>query len=120
MRVSTKIAAAAQTILLSRHCRVAGELDDSRTAEQRFPHARATPIAFDGELTQAIVMPTTVQFNRELCRRTIEIQYVTVERMLTAKFVAVEISVAQVAPKDPLTISCLLSQESSAIHESLF
>ena len=39
-------------------------------------------------------MPTTVQFNRELCRRTIEIQYVTVERMLTAKFVAVAISVA--------------------------
>ena len=39
-------------------------------------------------------MPTTVQFNREVCRRTIEIQYVTVERMLTAKFVAVEISVA--------------------------
>jgi len=65
-------------------------------------------------------MPTTVQFNRELCRRTIEIQYVTVERMLTAKFVAVEISVAQVAPKDPPTIRCLLSQEPSAIHENLF
>ncbi len=49
VRVSTKTAAAAQTISLSRHCRVPGELDDSRTAEQRFLHARATPIVFDRE-----------------------------------------------------------------------
>ena len=35
MRVSTSTAAAAQTRLLARRCRVPGELDDSKTAAQR-------------------------------------------------------------------------------------
>ena len=35
-------------------------------------------------LCDTIVMATTVQFDRELCGRTIEIQDVAVQRMLTA------------------------------------
>jgi hypothetical protein len=44
-------------------------------------------------LACTIVMSATVQFDRQLCARTIEIQNVIAERMLAAKFVAREISV---------------------------
>jgi hypothetical protein len=44
-------------------------------------------------LVRRIVMPAAVQLDGELCARTIEIQDVTVERMLAAKFVSREISV---------------------------
>ena len=70
-------------------------------------------------LPRTIVMPATVQFDRELCGRAIEIQDVAVQRMLTAKFVARKISVPQMPPKNALTVSCLLSQQTSAIHEGL-
>jgi len=70
-------------------------------------------------LSVMIVMPATVQFDRELCGRTIEIQDVAVQRVLTAKFVACKISVPQMPPKGALSASCLLSQQTSAIHEGL-
>jgi hypothetical protein len=44
-------------------------------------------------LACTVVMSAAVQFDGQLCARTIEIQNVTVERMLTAKFVACELSV---------------------------
>jgi hypothetical protein len=59
-------------------------------------------------------MPTTVQFDRELCGRTIEIQDVTAEWMLTAKFVACKISVPQMPPKDALSVGCLLFRNKRA------
>ena len=52
-------------------------------------------------------MPTTVQFDRELCGRTIEIQDVTAEWMLTEKFVACKISVPQMPPKNALSLGCI-------------
>jgi hypothetical protein len=70
-------------------------------------------------LSDTIVMPATVQFDRELCDRTIEIQNVAVQWMLTAKFVACKISVPQMPPKNALSVGCLLSQQTSAIHEGL-
>jgi hypothetical protein len=57
----------------------------------------------------AIVMPTTVQFDRELCARTIEIQNVAVQWMLTAKFVACKIWVPQMPPKSALRVGGLLA-----------
>jgi hypothetical protein len=60
-------------------------------------------------LSGAIVMPTTVQFDRELCGRTIEIQNVAVQWMLTAKFVACKISVPQMPPKGALRVGGLLA-----------
>jgi len=83
-------------------------------SNQRF---RSRSIA---NLSGAVVMPTTVQFDRELCGRTIEIQDVTAEWMLTAKFVACKISVPQMPPKNALSLDCLLSQQTSPIHEGLF
>jgi hypothetical protein len=44
-------------------------------------------------LACTVVMPAAVQLDGELCARTIEIQDVTVERMLAPKFVAREIPV---------------------------
>ncbi len=44
-------------------------------------------------LACTVVMPAAIQLDSQLCARTIEIQDVTVERMLPAKFVAREISV---------------------------
>ncbi|HMF46702.1 MAG TPA: hypothetical protein VKE29_08515, partial [Candidatus Udaeobacter sp.] len=46
-----------------------------------------------------------VQLDGQLCARAIEIQDVIVERMLAAKFVAREISVPQVSPKNTLRLS---------------
>jgi hypothetical protein len=68
-------------------------------------------------LTQSIVMSAAVEFNRELCCRTIEIKDVTIEWMLTTKFVPCKISVPQMAPKNSLSIGHLFSQQASAIHE---
>ena len=44
-------------------------------------------------LACTVVMSSAVQFDSELCARTIEIQDVTVERMLAAKLIACKISV---------------------------
>src|SRR5215510_6603658 len=65
-------------------------------------------------------MPAAVQLDGQLCARAIEIQDVIVERMLAAKFVAREISVPQVSPKNTLRLSRPLSQQSSTIHNDSF
>ena len=67
-----------------------------------------------------VTMSSAVQFDSELCARTIEIQDVIVERMLAAKFVARETLVPQMLPKNTLRLSRLLSQQSSAIHKDSF
>src|SRR6266700_7889923 len=69
-------------------------------ASQKF---RARSVA---NLSDTIVMPATVQFDRELCGRTIEIQDVAIQWMLTAKFVACKISVPQMPPKNALSVGC--------------
>jgi hypothetical protein len=83
-------------------------------ASQKF---RSRSIA---NLSGAIVMPTTVQFDRELCGRTIEIQDVTADWMLTSKFVACKISVPQMPPTSVLSVGGLLAQRSGTIHEESF
>jgi len=80
-------------------------------ASQKF---RSCSIA---NLSETIVMPAAIQLDRELCGRTIEIQDIAVQRMLTAKFVARKISVPQMPPKNTLSVGCLLSQQTSALHE---
>jgi hypothetical protein len=85
---------------------------DSPTSEQFRPR----PIA---NLAATIIMPATVQFDRELCGRAIEVEDVTIQRMLAAKFIAGKISVPQMPPKNALWFSYLLSQQSSAVHEEL-
>jgi len=85
VRVSTNTAAAAQARSPARRCRVPGEPDDSRTAGQRFSHERATPSAFGREFD-----PSDSDARHRLIQLRalppVEIQYVSVERMLTAKF----------------------------------
>ena len=70
-------------------------------------------------LADIVVVPATVWFDRELCGRTVEIQDVTIQGMLTAKFVACKVALPQMAPKYALRIGCLFSQQTSAIHEEL-
>jgi hypothetical protein len=65
-------------------------------------------------------MPTTVQFDRELCGRTIEIQDVTAEWMLTAKLVPCKILVPQMPPKNALSVGCLLSQQTTRFTKDYF
>jgi hypothetical protein len=86
--------------------------NDSPTSK-RF---RPSPIT---NLLRAIVVPATVQFDREFCGRTIEIKDVRVERVLAPKFVACKISISQMPPKNALRFSCLLPQHASPIHENL-
>jgi hypothetical protein len=76
--------------------------NDSLTSEKFRPRSIAN-------LAHMIVMPAAVQFDRELRGRTVEIQYVTVQWMLTAKFVACKVSVPQVPPKNALNVGCLPS-----------
>ena len=83
-------------------------------ASQEFPPRSIMNLAC------TIVMSTTVQFDRQLCAGTIEIQDVRVEGMLAAKLVACEISVPQVSPKNMFRLSRLFSQQSSAIHNDSF
>jgi len=61
-------------------------------------------------------MSSAVQFDSQLCAGTIEIQDVTVERMLAAELKAGKISISQMSPKNSLRLSRLLSQQSSAMH----
>jgi len=112
-------APAAQTRSLSRRCRVPGESDDSKIAVQGFLCGPGIPTALDREFAQNDNYVPTVQFDRDLCGRTVEIQNVAIQRMLTAKFVACKVSVPQMTPKYTLRIGCFLSQQTSAIHEGL-
>src|SRR5216117_3311859 len=68
-------------------------------ASQEF---RSRPVA---NLACTIVMSTAIQFDGQLCVGTIEIQNVIVELMLATKFVACEISVPQVSPKNAFRLS---------------
>jgi hypothetical protein len=61
------------------------------------------------DLTCTVVMSAAVQFDSQLCARTIEIQDVIIKGMLAAKFVACKISVPQVSPKNTFTRGRLLS-----------
>jgi hypothetical protein len=63
-------------------------------------------------------MPAAIEFDRQLCRGTIEIEYVAAKRMLTTKFVSREISVPQIPPQGALAFGWLLSQDARAIHET--
>jgi hypothetical protein len=44
------------------------------------------------------IVATTVQLNRETCFRAVKINYVTIHRMLSAKFPALKLSIAKVTP----------------------
>jgi hypothetical protein len=56
-----------------------------------------------------IVVSTAIQFDRELCSRTIEIEYVWIERVLAPKFITCKISVPQMPPKNALRSGCFLA-----------
>jgi len=61
-------------------------------------------------------MPTTIEFDRQLCSRTIEIEDVGIDRVLPPKLVTRKIAVSETAPDNPLTICRLLSERCSATH----
>jgi len=67
-------------------------------------------------LTQPIIMPTIIEFDRDLCRRTIEIKCVAADWMLATKLISRKISISEMAPESALRVGCLLSQHASAIH----
>jgi hypothetical protein len=77
---------------------------DDPLASQKF---RTHSIA---NLSDAIIMPVTIQLDSELGGGAIEIKDIAVQGMLTAKFVACKISVPQVSPKNALSVSCLFSR----------
>jgi hypothetical protein len=77
-------------------------------------HVRSRSIASSTEL---IIMAATIQLDGQLCGSTIEIHYVTAERMLTAKFVFREISIPEMPPESALRVGCLFPQHASAVHE---
>jgi hypothetical protein len=99
VRVSTSTAPSAQTRSLATRYRAPGEPDEI------------------ADLSDTIVVPAAVQLDRELGGRAIEIQYVAVQRMLTTKFVACKISVPEMRPENAFSVGCLLSQQTSALHE---
>jgi hypothetical protein len=61
-------------------------------------------------LAGSIVVPAAIELDRELRSGTIEIEYVWVQRMLSAEFVACEVSVPQMPPQNSLGGSFFLTQ----------
>jgi len=61
-------------------------------------------------------MTATIEFDRQLCSRTIEVEYVGIDRVLPPKLVTRKIPVSETAPENPLTICRLLSERCSATH----
>jgi hypothetical protein len=62
-------------------------------------------------------MPTTIEFDRQLCSRTIEIEDVGIDRVLPPGFITGEIPVSQTAPENSFTICRFLAERSSAAHD---
>ena len=77
---------------------------DNSMASQKF---RARSVA---NLACTVVVCSAGQLDRQLCTRTIEIQHLIVERMLVVKFVAREMSVRQMPPKNTFGLSRFLPQ----------
>ena len=61
-------------------------------------------------------MAGTVQFDCEFQSRTIEIQDVRIDWMLSPEFVTREIPVSQMAPEDALAICCIFAEITGATH----
>jgi hypothetical protein len=52
------------------------------------------------------VMSAAIQLDRELRGRTVEIECVRINRMLSTEFIACEVAIPQMSPENPLTVSC--------------
>jgi hypothetical protein len=59
-------------------------------------------------------MPTAIKLDCQSGSRTIEIEDVHIDGMLTAEFVTGEIPVPEMPPQNSFVICCLLSERSSA------
>jgi hypothetical protein len=65
----------------------------------------------------SIIMTATIEFDCQSRSRTIEIEDVSIDRMLAPEFVAREIPVPKTAPQNAFTICCMLSERLSAAHQ---
>jgi hypothetical protein len=68
-------------------------------------------------LTGSIVVSATIEFNGKFCTRTIEIEYVRIQRVLSSKFVTSKISVSQVSPKNAFRSRRILTEITGSAHE---
>ena len=67
-------------------------------------------------LSCLVIMPTAVEFDRQFRSRTIEIEDVGIDRVLSPKLVTCKIAVSETAPENLLAICRLLSERCSAAH----
>jgi len=68
------------------------------------------------DLAALIIVSATIQFHRELRSRTIKIENVRIERMLTSKFIAGKSAVPEISPKNMFGVGCFLAKQASTIH----
>ena len=61
-------------------------------------------------------MAGTIQFDGEFQSRTIEIQDVRIDWMLSPEFVTGEIPISQMTPENTLAICCILAEITGATH----
>lgn len=63
-----------------------------------------------------ITMAGTIQFDGEFQSRTIEIQDVRIDWMLSPEFVTCEISISQMTPENTLAICCIFAEMTGTTH----
>ncbi len=82
------------------------------------PHEQTTPTVFDREFdpNDSYARRHPIQLRALLADNRNPIY--NTPRDADEEFVAGEISVLQMAPKNPLSMSCLLPQDASAIHKA--
>jgi hypothetical protein len=61
-------------------------------------------------------MTATIELDRQLCGRAIEVEDVGIDRVLPPKLVTRKIAVSETAPENPLTMCRLFSERCSATH----
>ena len=68
-------------------------------------------------LPTTVVMSAAIQFDRKLRGRTVEIECVRINRVLPTEFIAREVAVSQMSPKNSLTLGCSFAKGAGAVHD---
>jgi len=68
-------------------------------------------------LPTTVVMSAAIQFDRELRGRTVEIEGVRINWVLPTEFIAREVAVSQMSPKNSLTLGFSFAKGAGAVHD---
>jgi hypothetical protein len=118
VRDSSDIAGPIQARSLEEHCRAPRALDDSKIVKRRFLGSREIqPGLYPAFAFPCRAMSVTIKLDGKMCFRTIEIDDITINRVLPSKFVICEIPIAQMTPQNLFTFGCVLAQITRTAHK---